>query len=162
MFTFLGKFDLSDGFYCYTRRIKKKWRWPHRAKKFRWSFLAPAGILGEPFYKILQIFGPCGHIRVTLLQNILFENYLSPSSLTRKFLICFRKTYFTLQFLNIFVSEITWWISYLWNFLTWKPPVFTHSSLFVVPISFWDMKAEAFASKKRLSMAPSLQNDYFI
>ena len=32
--------------------------------------LAPAGILGEPFYNIFQIFGPCGHIRGTLLQNI--------------------------------------------------------------------------------------------
>merc|ERR1712110_1040471 len=82
-----------------------------------------AGILGEPVHKIFQKFGPCGHIRGTLLQNILFENYFSPSSLTRKFLICFRKTYFTLQFLNMFVSEITWSISYLWNFLTRKPPV---------------------------------------
>ena len=31
--------------------------------------LAPAGILGEPFYKIFQNFGPCGHIKGTLLQN---------------------------------------------------------------------------------------------
>ena len=31
--------------------------------------LAPAGILGEPFYKIFQKFGPCGHIKGALLQN---------------------------------------------------------------------------------------------
>ena len=33
-------------------------------------FLPPAGILGEPFYKIFQNVGPCGHIKGTLLQNI--------------------------------------------------------------------------------------------
>jgi len=32
--------------------------------------MAPAGILREPFYKIFQKFGPCGHIKRTLLQNI--------------------------------------------------------------------------------------------
>ena len=31
--------------------------------------LAPSGILGEPFYKIFQNFGTCGHIKGTLLQN---------------------------------------------------------------------------------------------
>ena len=31
--------------------------------------LAPAGILREPFYKIFQKFGPCGHIKGALLQN---------------------------------------------------------------------------------------------
>ena len=30
----------------------------------------PAGILGEPFYKIFQKIGPCGHIRGILLQHI--------------------------------------------------------------------------------------------
>ena len=31
--------------------------------------LAPAGILREPFYKIFQNVGPCGHIKGALLQN---------------------------------------------------------------------------------------------
>ena len=33
------------------------------------NFLAPAGILGEPFYNIFPKIGPCGHIKGTLLQN---------------------------------------------------------------------------------------------
>ena len=99
----------------------------------------------QHIYKIFQNFGPCGHIRGTLLQNILFENYCSPSSLTRKFLICFRKTYFTLQFLNIFVSEITWSISYLWNFLTRKPPVWACLVFLYTLVWLWRLVLQGFS-----------------
>ena len=71
------------------RRSKLWWRKAHQSKALDLSYLsslskrdlkpsgihflkilAPAGILGEPFYKKIQKFGPCGHIRGTLLQNI--------------------------------------------------------------------------------------------
>ena len=44
--------------------------WPLRAYQgnpfTKYSkILAPAGILREPFYKIFQNFGPCGHIKGT-------------------------------------------------------------------------------------------------
>ena len=43
--------------------------------------LAPAGILGEPFYKIFQNVGPCGHLKGALLQNIQF---LAPAGILRE------------------------------------------------------------------------------
>ena len=71
------------------RRSKLWWRKAHQSKALDVSYLSslskrdlkpsgtqilkllpPAGILREPFYKIFQKIGPCGHIRGTLLQNI--------------------------------------------------------------------------------------------
>ena len=71
------------------RRSKLWWRTAHQSKALVETYLstvskrdlkpsgtqilnllAPAGILRQPFYKIFQKSGPCGHIKGALLQNI--------------------------------------------------------------------------------------------
>lgn len=81
-------------------------------------------ILLKLFYKFIFLQFKCisyvcyfcqGHAGVHFLTNI-----LHPQAPHEHFSF---RTYFTLQFLNMFVSEFTWSISYLWKFLTRKPPV---------------------------------------
>ena len=50
--------------------FKNRQPWIRNYRFGNYNILAPAGILREPFYKIFQRVGPCGHIKRALLQNI--------------------------------------------------------------------------------------------
>ena len=126
--------------------------------------LAPAGILREPFYKIFQIFGPCGHLKGALLQNSQNSRRVGRVVSCRVASVVVSSFFFTFFYIFQFLLFLTVGpILLAICFFCWVAPVFWPTCLIVV---FWPQPTlilatlKAYFAEDTTSRAPSGRSDW--